>query len=155
VLGGSWWLWEWIAQYRLAIDRNATIMQDIRTSMMIILRLATAMALAVATSSPRIANAQPRRDDIYYTRAMPNGCTVVKRLSAYQFVLEECSRSGVQIIKASRTKILGEGITLLTFSGIHSNYSGYYCSSFARGLPQGYSRTYFKCTSTGWQPQNQ
>lgn len=111
--------------------------------------------LALAAFGPHIADAQSYRDDTSYTRGMPNGCTGVKKLSASRFVLEECTLNGVKAVKASSAKTLGKGIALLTFGGSHSNYSGYYCSAMATGLPQGYSRQQFKCTSSGWQLHSQ
>lgn len=109
---------------------------------------------AICRSSPQIATTQPRKDDVNYTRSMPNGCTGVTKLSAKQFILEVCDpRGGNQKVSPVSVRTIGEGITLLKFDGSNSNYSGYYCSEIAIGFPQKGTRGHFTCTSSGWRPR--
>ena len=96
------------------------------------------------------AQAQSRRDDVNYTRGMPNGCTGVVQTTPGRFVLQECTLNGTVRVKPVVTRVIGRGIVQLTFPASHANYSDYYCSSLAPGLPT-YSRDHYECTASGWR----
>ena len=137
---------------RPAVDIGAIrSLRDRIFKMQSLLRVVVAALASVAFAS-HIANAQQKRDGVGYNRKMPSGCSGVIKRSAGDFVLEECTRDGIRIIKTSSVKTFGKGVALLTFGGSHSNYSGYYCSGIASGLGGATGqRAHFECTPTGWR----